>query len=155
MAVAVKKKLKLKLKLSAPLPTEYQEQESVIAWARAMTPRVPVLGLLFAIPNGAILLRGPGRFAILAQLKKQGCSNGVPDLCLPVPQYHELADSGMMPPTYLGYWIEMKRRKGGVLSDDQLWWHKQLRAWGHRVDVCEGADAAIAGLKTYLGIMEK
>lgn len=138
-------KKRQRLKLKAPVPTEYQEQEIVVAWARVNTQRYPALKLLFAVPNGAVLLRGPSRFAILGQLHKQGCLNGIPDLCLPVPSHH--SDGNIH---YLSLWLEMKRTKGGVLSPEQEWCMTQLRFYGHRVEVCPGAKSAIAVLEDYL-----
>jgi hypothetical protein len=64
---------------------------------------------------------------------------GVPDLFLPVSRHG-----------FHGLFIEMKRRRGGVVNDRQRWWRDQLRAQGYRVEVCKGADEAIAVLFEYV-----
>lgn len=118
--------------------TEADEQASVVAWARMYEHRLPALRLLYAVPNGAIA--GPGRFPIVAMMKKMGMKNGVPDLVLPVARqgHHAL-------------YIEMKRG-GGVPSDvedDQEQWHAMLRDAGNKVEVCFGATRAIEALENY------
>lgn len=45
-----------------------------------------------------------------------------------------------------GVAIEMKRARGGRLSDDQRWWHEQLSAAGWAVVVARGASDAVAAL---------
>lgn len=83
-----------------PLPTEEDEQRAVVEW---MTWH----HLCFAaIPNGGY--RRPIEAAIF---KGQGVQSGVPDLLI--------FDA---PPTDIGYRgaaIEMKRQKGGRVSDEQ------------------------------------
>ena len=44
-------------------------------------------------------------------------------------------------------WIEMKRKKGGVLSKYQEQWVEDLSKAGMRVWVCRGADEAIEQIK--------
>jgi hypothetical protein len=43
--------------------------------------------------------------------------------------------------------IEMKRKKGGVVSDDQQFWLNALSIRGWQVAVCRGIDEAIEQLK--------
>ena len=63
---------------------------------------------------------------------------GVPDMVFPNPRgfFH-------------GYYQEMKRRKGGVVSPDQFLWIEVLRGQGYCVDVAKGADEAKAGIMAY------
>lgn len=100
--------------------------------------RIPALSLLYAVPNGAIA--GPGRFQIVAMMKKMGLRNGVPDLVLPVARhgYHAL-------------FIEMKRAHGSPsdVDDEQQHWHAMLREEGNKVEVCFGATQAIKALEEY------
>ena len=86
-------------------PTEEAEQTAVIEWATIMEKQFPELALLHHCPNGEA--RNP---IIGAKLKRMGVKAGVPDLFLPVPRggFH-------------GLWIEMKRRKGGRVSEGQDW----------------------------------
>jgi len=60
-------------------------------------------------------------------------------MCLPVPrgEYH-------------GMYIELKRRKGGQLSEYQKWWIERLKEEGYRVVVARGCDEALQYLIDYL-----
>lgn len=125
-------------KTEAPIPTEHQEQAAVVAWVDLQAKVHPSLGLhlRFATPNGA-------RRSIweAAQKKTEGMHRGVPDLCFPV------ARNG-----HHGLWIEMKRRKGGVLSPEQREYLDALDAFGHFAVVCRGADEAIRVIAEYFGL---
>jgi hypothetical protein len=117
------------------LPTEAEEQRAVLAWAAALRGRFPELALLYASPQGELYRQQHWRPSVA------GLSPGIPDLHLPVARrgFH-------------GLWIEMKRKKGGRLSDAQIWWGEQLRLQGHQVIVAAGAERAIAWLQRYLEI---
>jgi hypothetical protein len=126
--------------------TEHDEQAVVIAWARLQAGGYPELRLLHASLNGAKLPYGYDkngrRYSAQAnKLKDEGLLPGVSDLFLPVPRrgYH-------------GIYIEMKRNKGGELSDDQEWFLREVHAQGYAGIVCCGADEAIGALQVYLGI---
>lgn len=99
------------------LPTEHEEQKDFVRWYRRRFPLVRIL----AIPNGG--KRGKAEAAKLAQ---EGVSAGVPDLYIPE----------------WGYWIEMKKQKGGVISEEQLDWHAYLRSIGYSVSVPKGSVQA-------------
>lgn len=73
-----------------------------------------------AIPNGSHLSGGnPGvRARKGRELKDQGMRKGVPDLVI------------ILPDGRCG-WAELKRPKGGVLSDEQKGWRDALIAFGH------------------------
>ena len=94
----------------------------------------PELGLLYAIPNG-----GKRAIKTAIALKAQGVKSGVPDMCLPV------ARGG-----YHGLYIELKRQKGGVVSETQKSWITALAEQGYKAVVCRGADEAIGTIKEYL-----
>lgn len=116
-------------------PTEAAEQMLVFQWAEWQMGRFPELALLHHIPNG-----GSRNYVEAARLKAQGVKPGVPDLCLPVArgQYH-------------GLYIEMKRQRGGRVSDEQKEWIAALTAQGYRTAVCKGAEEAIREITQYLG----
>lgn len=120
--------------MKLPVPSEHKEQSMVITWSQIAFNKYPALGLLHAVPNG-----GKRDIVTASILKAEGVRPGVPDLCLPVPRggYH-------------GLYIEMKKIKGGTMSDDQKWWIEQLSAQGYRVEVCRGNVAAIKVLEDYL-----
>lgn len=109
-------------------PTEAQEQQTVVEWCDAVG--VPV----FHVPNG-----GSRHPAEAAHLKAQGVKPGVPDLCVPV------ARGG-----YHGLFIEMKRTKGGRVTEAQDRWIRLLREQGYCAWCCHGADNAIALVEMYL-----
>ena len=117
------------------LPKEGQEQAALISWAQMQSWRWPELAMLFHIPNG-----GGRSKAEAGRFKAEGVKAGVPDLFLPAPrgEWH-------------GLFIEMKRRKGGRLSDAQKEMIPKLQAQGYRVEVCAGWEDAAEVLKNYLG----
>lgn len=117
-----------------PAPTEHDEQAALIAWARANEERLPALQWLYAIPNGGY--RHPQTAARLAQ---EGVQSGVPDLALPVPCRG-----------YGGLYIELKRRRGGQVSNEQRRWLAGLSENGYATAVCHGCEAAIEAIETYL-----
>ena len=127
-------------------PSEHSEQVATIDWAELMSNRHPELKLIFAIPNGGARHPATGK-----KLKAEGVKKGVPDLFLPVPRATYMG--GRLGGRYrMGLFIELKRRKGSTTSKEQKWWHEKLRGQGYRVEVCKGAEEAIAVLSDYLGI---
>ena len=115
------------------------EQIEVVEWMRKNNV------LHYAIPNG-----GKRHVKTASDLKKQGVSAGVPDLCIPIPNND-----------YHGLYIEMKRRpkilKNGKksytnssASISQLEWISKLNALGYKSTICYGSDEAIKVIKEYL-----
>ncbi len=131
-------------------PTEHSEQAAVIQWAALQCGKWPALRLLYAIPNGAFFggevkeLKGGKKVPLGAirarRLKAEGLKEGVPDLCLPVPN----SKHGH------GLYIEMKRQTQGRASAEQEWWLAALQAAGYHTVLCHGATAAIEALRTWL-----
>lgn len=106
-------------------PLEHDEQARVVTWAK-WQPR----------PNG-----GSRHRVEAARLKAEGVKRGMPDLFLAIPcEGHH------------GLFIEMKRKKGGRVSDAQNVMIDRLNAEGYQTCVCYGADEAITAIKTYLGL---
>jgi hypothetical protein len=99
------------------IPTEHEEQREFVKWFRQTHKDVRI----FAIPNG-----GARSITTASKLKVEGVCAGVPDLF--IPQW-------LM-------WIEMKRQKGGVVSNEQKDWIAHLRGIGHLVIVSKGAEDA-------------
>ena len=118
-----------------PVPLEDEEQATLLSWCSMNLWRWPELDLLFHIPNG-----GARRKSEAARFKSLGVKKGVPDLFLPVPRgkYH-------------GLFIEMKRLRGGRVSNDQKKWIAALKAQGYRVEVDKGWKAAADVIREYLG----
>lgn len=131
--------------------TEYEEQCAVIRWARAMaeTGQEPRLALLHGDSSGVRVSVGAA-----VKMKRAGAIKGWPDLMLAVPQTGVIYGSEKRLPYYvwLGLFLELKRRKNGVISPEQATIHKLLRDQGYRVVVCKGSDEAIDTIKVYLGI---
>ena len=116
------------------VPLEDTEQRIIFQWAAMETAAHPELGLLYAIPNG-----GKRAIKTAIALKPQGVKSGVPDMCLPV------ARNG-----YHGLYIELKRQKGGTVSETQKSWITALTEQGYKAVVCRGAEEAIRTIKEYL-----
>lgn len=116
------------------IPLEEIEQEHVFLWASMEERAYPELAMLYAIPNG-----GKRAIKTAVALKKQGVKRGVPDMCLPVSRggYH-------------GLYIELKRQKGGTVSDEQREWIAALNTQGYKAIVCHGAEEAIEQIRGYL-----
>ena len=108
-------------------PTETQEQRLLVDWLRIRRVR------FFSVPNGAVL-GGRNRFALLAKLRAEGLLTGAPDLVL----------IDRAPTTGRPVAVEMKRRVGALLSNDQIRVHTLMRAAGWDVIVGWGAESAIS-----------
>ena len=115
-------------------PRERDEQEMLFTWAALMAGRWPALRLMYHIPNG-----GSRDVREARRLSGQGVKAGVPDICLPA------ARGG-----YHGLFIELKRRKGGRLSEAQEAWIGALRREGYRAEVCAGFEAARRVVEEYM-----
>lgn len=111
------KPMKAGMKSHSKLPTEHEEQKGLLHWFRKQFPRV----LIFAIPNGE-----KRSISVAKRLKAEGVTKGIPDLY--VPEWN--------------LWIEMKRRKGGVLSKEQRNVIGYLESIGDTVIVGRGAEDA-------------
>lgn len=94
-------------------------------------------GILFAASaNG-----GSRNWLEALKLKRMGVSSGFPDLFIPIPtkDWH-------------GFFIEMKREKGGVVSDQQKYWLNELTKKGYLAIVCRGFNEAKQKVMEYLEI---
>ena len=119
-------------------PTEDQEQEAFVQWLRLKGyPH-------FRVPNETYTRSWSQK----AKNKKLGVSSGVPDLFIAVPFppphliiAHKDRDDEVRNKTLVA--IEMKRKKGGVTSENQKKWIKTLNEAGVQTVVCRGCDAAI------------
>ena len=117
-----------------PIPTEDQEQMAIFYWAGMAQGAIPELALLYAIPNG-----GKRAIATAKRMKATGTKAGIPDICLPV------ARGG-----YHGLYVELKRVRGGMVSDNQRSWIQALTKQGYKAVVCRGSEEAIRMISEYL-----
>lgn len=118
------------------IPKELDDQIAVFEYATIAAKSDPRWKLLFATLNGVRLPIG-----LAVKAKRAGNKAGVPDYILPVVNSQ-----------WPGLWIEGKRIKGGVLSEAQKWWRDRLREQGYKWDRCDGPQAVIETVKTYLAI---
>lgn len=104
----------------AKLPTEQQEQIKFVVWLRKQGFRVS------ASANG-----GSRHLYEAMNLKRMGVSKGFPDIEVPLPsgQYH-------------GFYLEMKRQKGGKVSREQREWLEYLKDNGYYAEVANGFEEA-------------
>jgi VRR-NUC domain len=112
------------------IPSEHVEQRDFVQWFR----RTQINVRIFAIPNGGH--RSPSQ---ACRLKVEGVSPGVPDLFVP---------------EWL-LWVEMKRKKKGKVSLEQLSWMEYLKSIGHTVIVAKCAEDAIYQTEEFLKIRGK
>lgn len=114
------------------IPTEHTEQAKLVGRLRSFYRGV----IVFSVPNGGLRNK---REAV--RLKAEGVLAGVPDLVVaePAGRYH-------------GLYIEMKRRKGGRVSEDQAKLHKKLRRKGYKVLVGWGVDDVWGDVEAYLAL---
>lgn len=115
------------IRINGKPPTEDQEQMRVVVYLQKKNI------LHYAVWNG-----GNKSMTEAIRAKRMGLVSGVPDICVPIPR------GG-----FCGLYLELKRLKGGVLSDNQAYWIEALRNQKYRVEVCRGADAAIEVIEDY------
>ena len=117
-----------------PLPTESIEQQRLFQWAILQSGKYPALLKMYHIPNG-----GKRSKTEAARFKAEGVKPGMPDVHLPTARgkYHSL-------------YIEMKRQRGGRLSQDQKDRIDELREEGNKVVVCMGWEEAARVIMEYL-----
>ena len=107
--------------------TEDAEQEVVIDYCELN--RIDIVH----IPN-----EGKRSATYGAKLKRTGLRKGFPDLFIPA------ARKG-----YHGLFIELKRDRNSLPTNEQLAWIGKLNACGYYATVCYGATAAIEEIKKY------
>jgi hypothetical protein len=109
------------------IPSEDQEQIKLATWLTKQGIR------FYAIPNG-----GKRNLLEAVKFKRMGTMPGVPDLCIPIP-------SG----SYHGLYIELKREKGGRVSESQSEWLAFLREKGYYAQVAKGFEEAKEMIEHY------
>ena len=115
-------------------PSEEQEQIAVFEWVTIMRNQYPDLDLLLHIPNGGLRSKSEA-----VRFKRMGVKPGVPDLFLPVPRGSSH-----------GLFVEMKRRKGGRLSEEQKEWADALMNQNYTWICANGAEEACDAIFAYL-----
>lgn len=111
--------------------TEHEEQKLLIKW---FDFQYGSKYILFAIPNG-----GQRNLLVAKKLKAEGVRSGVPDLFLAKPNAQ-----------YAGIFIEMKKAKGGVVSQNQKEMMIELEKHGYKCVVAHGFEQAKKEIEEYL-----
>lgn len=112
--------------------SEHDEQVNLINWFATQYPKYATR--LVATPNG-----GARNIVVAKKLKSEGVRKGFPDLNLPV------AKKG-----FHGLYIELKKTKGGKLSEEQREWLAFLNNEGYKAVCCHGWDEARAVIVDYM-----
>lgn len=114
---------------------EHTEQVNLIKWWSLACHKYGLdERVLFAIPNG-----GERNVIVAARLKAEGVRSGVPDLFLACGHN-----------SYNGLFIEMKKAKGGRVSDNQKSFIELLKERGYATAVCHGWAEAKSAIESYL-----
>lgn len=102
------------------IPSERDEQIMFVAWLAANGYRCS------ASANG-----GSHNLLEALNLKKKGFSKGFHyvEARLPSGKYH-------------GFFVEMKRQKGGIITPEQTEWLAYLRSKGYYAEIAKGFDEA-------------
>ena len=110
-------------------PPEEAEQVALVQWLRLHK-------IAFAhVPN-----EGKHKVQYRAKQARLGVQPGVPDVLI--------FDQPPSCPKNVGTAIELKRRKGGRVSENQTEWLEKLKNRGWAVAVCRGATEAIEFLES-------
>ena len=113
----------MKFKLDNKIPTEHQEQVLLCKYLDFMKINY------FAVPNGIFLKDRRSTFAIMNKMKAEGLKKGFPDLLV------------FLPSKIL--FIELKKRKGGVISPEQKQWNTTINKFSYAKAVfCNGFESA-------------
>jgi hypothetical protein len=113
------------------VPTEKEDAKKLIQWAYTQ----PLIrDLIIHIPNEGKRTAWEGR-----SLALMGLRAGVSDFFLPLPRGR-----------FHGAWLELKRAKGGRLSDVQQDWINKMLKLDYAAYVAYGFDDAVKMLEEYL-----
>lgn len=116
---------------------EHAEQVNLMQWWSLQCRRFGIPEqLLFAIPNG-----GQRNIITAKRMKDEGVRAGIPDLFLAVPRGR-----------FHGLFVEMKKTRGGVVSESQKACMQMLSENGYCVMVCHGFMNAQDAVKGYLAL---
>lgn len=121
------------------VPLEEDEQIAFVQWCRYNNIIVHHCANEIGGSSRAVKIR-----AIKA--KRMGTSKGFPDLLVFIPVKDILGDLGC----YQMLAIEMKRKKGSVVSKEQTEWIEIMELSGIPARICKGCDEAIDFCKQYM-----
>ena len=113
------------------VPLEKNEQASLIEWCQH---KKITRDFMISIPN-----EGKRSITYQMMLKRNGLRKGVSDLFLAYPSNGKH-----------GLWIEMKRKKCSVITDDQLKWIERMVSVGYSAEIAYGFEHAVEIIELYL-----
>lgn len=119
-------------------PHEHFEQKSLFVWLTVMSKRHPEFGDFYAVPNG-----GARHPRVALKLKSEGVRPGVPDL----ETFHSRWG-------FSGLHIEMKRRWGYKVSDEQRDMMRRMSQAGRLCVVARGWEEAACWIAWYFSVKE-
>ncbi len=119
--------------IAAKKRRKHEEQDEQIKLATWLKKR----GILFTASANGVACH---RFERM-KLARMGVSAGFPDILIPIARKGSNS-----------LYIELKKRRGGSLSDEQAFWLEQLNKEGHRALRADGADEAIKIVVDYLSL---
>jgi len=130
-----------KFKLQEPVASEDDEHEAL---ARVLTLAIAPAGQVSdqKVMWYSLELRNARSRVEGAKRKARGCVAGLPDVCIRWnhPPHTPLTQT---------YWIELKRRRRGRVSEPQNEMHERLRTLGDSVAVCHGWRAALLQIQNW------
>lgn len=117
--------------------SEHEEQCAVVDYLHRVYPNV----LFFSVPNGAQLAGNTigQRAARMNKLKAEGFLPGVSDLIIFEPRGQ-----------YSALFLEMKRENGGEVSENQMWFLREVERRGGFGIVVHGFEEAQEVIDNYL-----
>ena len=140
--------MKIKLDKLLAVPSEHEECRWLIEWASTQRFNGWKLSdVLVHVPNGAF--HGADRKAgavVARKLREQGLQAGVFDYILPVP---------ILRLSCPGLWLEMKRTRGGVVSEEQKKFQSRMMQLGWRCEIAKGWVEASTIIQDHLKKWER
>lgn len=123
---------KRRIFIPGSIPLEHEEQANLFSRVWTYRNQIPELKCFFAVPN-----QGAAR---LKNLQTEGTMRGVFDTFLAVPRNGKH-----------GLFGELKRRKGGKVSQEQYNFAALVTAQGYEAQIWYGCEEAWNSILRYLG----
>lgn len=140
--------MKIRLDKLLAVPSEHEECRWLIEWAATQRFNGWKLSeILVHVPNGAF--HGADRKAgavVARKLREQGLLPGAFDYILPVP----ILRLGCP-----GLWLEMKRTRGGIVSEEQKKFAARMVQLGWRCEIAKGWVEASSIIQDHLKKWER
>lgn len=116
------------------IPTESEEQQLLFEYCMRVRYKYPQLEMMVHTPN-----EGKRNIYTGARLKREGLRKGFPDISLHYPSFG-----------YHGLMIEMKRKQGSKVTEEQKDWVEKLNKNGYAAVFAYGCEEAWQVIESYL-----